>query len=55
MIKMLFNLKKSFINVYLDNDCIILIINKQFLRKILSNYQIRIISIFVIIRKINAI
>ena len=32
-----------------------LIIDKQFLRKILSNCQIRIISIFVMIREIDAI
>ena len=56
-IKMLFDLKKFiyFIDVWLNNDYIILIIDKQFFRKALSNCQIRTISIFVIIREIDVI
>ena len=53
----MFDLKKfiHFINVYLNNDYIISIIDKQFFRKILSNCQIRTISIFVTIREIDVI
>ena len=53
--KILFDLKKFFINVYLNNDYIMSIIDKQFFRKTLSNCQIRIILIFVMIREIDVV
>ena len=47
------NIVEFFANACLDNDYIILIINKQFFKKFLSNYQIHIISISIIIREID--
>ena len=55
IVKILLDSRKSFTNVYFNNDCIMSIIDKQFLRKFLSNCQIRIIFAFVIIRETDVI